>query len=133
MGATVRSLAPEHDVVEARFYGVNTREEIEQAFAECLALALEIDTWLLLADCTDLAYAPPISDLKDLVDALATLGVTERFREALVRPLDVTAAVSVGFWATAGTNRGLVMELFRDRGEALAWLEGTGSSPGGDA
>jgi len=122
MGATVRSLAPEYAVIEARFFGVNTREEIEQAFAECLGTALELDTWLLLADCTDLAFAPHISDLKDLVDALAALGVTDRFREALVRPTDVTAAVSVGFWATAGTNRGLAMEMFRDRDEAIAWL-----------
>jgi len=28
----------------------------------------------------------------------------------------------VGFWATAGTNRGLAMEMFRDRDEAIAWL-----------
>lgn len=124
MGCTVRSLAPDHAIVEARFFGSNSRAEIEQAFAECLALALETDTWSLLADCSDLVYAAPISDLKDLVDALAALGVTDRFREALVQPTDVTAAVSVGFWEVAGKNRGLAMEMFRTRADAIAWLEG---------
>ena len=90
-----------------------------------LALARKSDSWLLLADCTDLFRPPPISDLKDLVDTLAALGVTDRFREALVQPHDVTAAVAVGFWATAGANRGLAMEVFRHRDDALAWLLGT--------
>jgi hypothetical protein len=96
---------------------------VTAAFTECVLLGLQLDTWNLLADCTDLVWTPTIADLKELVDALALLGVTERFREALVQPIDVTAAVSVGFWETAGVNRGLAMRTFRDRSDAVAWLE----------
>ena len=129
MGATVRTLAPDLPVIEARFFGANTREEMEQAFAQCLTLGLESDTWLLLADCSDLIHTAAIADLKDLVQALADLGVADRFREALVRPTDVTAAVAVGFWEAAGVNRGLDVRMFRERGDALAWLVAPAAAP----
>ena len=122
MGSDVRSLQPDHPIVEVRYYGRNTREEMERSFAECLALGMQTDTWLLLADCSELSTSAAIPDLKDLVDALAALGVTDRFREALVRPTDVTAAVGVDFWEAAGVNRGLAVKAFRDRDEAIAWL-----------
>ena len=123
MGCTVRSLAPEHPVIEARFFGVNSAAEVEDGFGQCLALALEADIWNLMADCSDLVSAAPLADLKALVEAIAALGVADRFREALVQPTDVTAAVSVGFWEVAGVNRGLTMRSFRDRADAIAWLE----------
>ena len=122
MSVTVRSLAPELPVVEARFEGRVDREDVEQAFADSLMRALELDTWNLLADCSDMIWTPAITDLKDLVDALAAMGVTDRFREALIRPHDVTAATSVGFWEVAGANRGLAIKMFRTREEAIAWL-----------
>ena len=98
MGFTVQSLSPAHPIVEARFYGTTSAAEVQQGFADCLALALQNDHWPVRAD---------------------------RFREALVQPTDVTAAVSVGFWEVAGINRGLAMKVFRDRDDAIAWLEGS--------
>jgi hypothetical protein len=123
MGHQVANLLPDHPVVEVRYFGHVTAADLTEAFTECVVKAMELDTWLLLADCTDLAWAPTITDLKDLVDALSALGMTERFREAVVRPTDITAAVSVGFWETAGVNRGLAIRTFRTRTEALGWLE----------
>ncbi len=123
MGHQVGNLLPDHSVIEVRYFGHVTAADLTEAFTECLAVAMELDTWLLLADCTELAWTPTITDLKDLVDALSALGVTDRFREAVVRPSDVTAAVSVGFWETAGVNRGLAIRAFRTRTEALDWLE----------
>lgn len=122
MTVTVRSLAPELPVVEARFEGRVDRADVERAFTECLMIGLELDTWCMLADCSEMMWTPPITDLKDLVDALAAMGVTDRFKEALVRPRDVTAATSVGFWEVAGANRGLAIRMFRTRDEAIAWL-----------
>ena len=90
------SLLPDHPVVEVRYFGQVTAADLTEAF----------------------------TDLNDLVDALSALGMTERFREAVVRPTDVTAAVSVGFWETAGVNRGPAIRTFRTRSEALDWLEG---------
>jgi hypothetical protein len=122
VGAEVRSLEPQLPVVEARFYGGNTRDEMAGAMLECLAIAQDRDMWLLLTDCTDLIKAPTLADIKELIDAVPLMGLDPSFREALVRPTDVTAAVAVDYWAKAGTNRGLAMEVFRDRDAALAWL-----------
>lgn len=122
MGADVRDLAPEYPVVEARFFGRVTVDDLTRAYGECLTIALETDRWLLLADCTDLLWSAPMSDLKELMDGVASLGVSDRFREALIAPSDVTAGVYVNFWETAGVNRGLDVRTFRTRDEALAWL-----------
>jgi hypothetical protein len=130
MGHQVGNLLPEHAVVEARFFGHVTSADVTEAFTECVLMSMQTDIWLVLADCTDLVWSPTITDLKDLVDALGALGVTERFREALVQPTDVTAAVSVGFWETAGVNRGLAMQSFRSREDAIAWLESGQRSTG---
>lgn len=123
MGYHVGSLLKEHPIVEARYFGHLTATELTEASTECVVTCMQLDTWRLLADCTDLAWTPTITDLKDLVDALSALGVAERFREALVQPTDVTAAVSVGFWETAGANRDLAIRSFRTRAEAIEWLE----------
>lgn len=123
MGYQVGTLVPEHSIVEARFFGNVTTTDVTGAFTECILMAMQLDTWNVLADCTELVWTPTITDLKDLVDALSDLGVTDRFREALVRPTDVTAAVSVGFWETAGVNRGLDIQGFRARADAIDWLE----------
>jgi hypothetical protein len=119
----VANLLPDRRVIEVRYFGHVTAADLTEAFTECFASAMELDTWLLLADCTELVWTPTITDLKELVDALAALGMTERFREAVVRPTDITAAVSVGFWETAGVNRGLAIRAFRTRTEALDWLK----------
>jgi hypothetical protein len=123
VGATVHSHLPERGVVEARFFGRVTREDFDRAFGECLELALANDVWLLLADCSDLLWSIELSYLKELVDHLAALALPDTFREAMVQPIDVSARVYVRYWETAGTNRGLAMRMFRDRDEALAWLE----------
>ena len=80
MGFTVQSLSPAHPIVEARFYGTTSAAEVQQGFADCLALALQNDHWPVRAD---------------------------RFREV------------------AGINRGLAMKAFRDRDDAIGWLEGS--------
>jgi SpoIIAA-like len=122
VGATTRTLLPEHPVIEARYFGKVTREDFERAFAECLELATIHGIWHLLADCTDQLWSAEITYLKGLADDLAAVGLPPTFREALVQPVDVNARVYVRYWATAGANRGLTMEMFRTREEALAWL-----------
>lgn len=123
MGSSVRSLAPEHAVIEARFFGRVTHEDLDDAFGTCLEFALAQDVWHLMADCSDLVWSVEMSDLKEFVEGLSALGVKDRFREALVQPTDLTARVYVNFWETAGVNRGLDMRTFRTRDEALVWLD----------
>jgi hypothetical protein len=122
MGFDVRSLAPEYPVIEARYSGRVDRADLEVAFTRCLTLAIEQDTWRMLADFTDLIWTPTITDVLELVEAVSSLGVTDRYQEAHVRPTDVTAATSVGLWRMAGVNRGLDIREFRERPAAIDWL-----------
>jgi hypothetical protein len=122
MGATVRSLLPEFPIVEARYSGHVSKQDVDDSFGACAALAIEQKQWNVLGDCTDLVWTPTVTDLFELVRFLTDIGVSERFREALVRPTDPIAAASVGFWETAGVNRGLNIRTFPDRESAIAWL-----------
>ncbi len=122
MTTTVNSLLPEYPIVEARYAGHVSKQDVDDAMAACAAVAIEHDTWNVLADCTDLVWTPTVTDLFELVKFLADMGVSDRFREAVVRPTDATAAASVGFWETAGVNRGLNIRTFHDRESAIAWL-----------
>jgi hypothetical protein len=122
MGATVRSLLPDYPIVEATYSGHVSKQDVDDAFGACAALGIEHDIWNLLGDCTDMVWTPTVTDLFELVQFLADMGVSERFREALVRPTDAAAVASVGFWETAGVNRGLNIRTFHDRESAIAWL-----------
>lgn len=122
MATTVRSLLPEHDVVEFHHVGVVTTEELATAFAEMVALARATDTWHLISDCTDLTQAPRLLDMLPLVETLRGVGVQERFRQALVRPTDPVARMPVDYWNASMTDHGLTVMTFDDRGEALGWL-----------
>lgn len=123
MGATVHTQLPERGVIEARFFGRVTQEDFDRVFGECLELAMSHDIWLLLADCSELLWSLELSHLKGFADKLVALDLPAGFREALILPEDVGARVYVRYWETAGANRGLQMSVFRDRDEAIAWLE----------
>ncbi len=124
MGASKPSLMTDHPIIEAMFHGRVTKEAADEAVHDILLLAGQMDVWSVLTDCTDLVWTPPITNLSPLADALNDLGVADRFRQALIKPQDVTAAVAVGFWETLGANRGLAIRVFRDRDEAITWLTG---------
>ncbi len=53
MGHQVASLLPDHPVVEVRYFGQVTAADLTEAFTECVVRAMELDTWHLLADCTN--------------------------------------------------------------------------------
>ncbi len=122
MGASIPALMPDHPIIEAQFHGRVTKDAADEAVHEILVMAGQLDVWNVLTDCSDLLWTPPITNLSPLANALNDLGVADRFRQALIKPQDVTAAVAVGFWETLGANRGLAIRVFRDRDEAIAWL-----------
>ena len=122
MGASVPAVMPDYPIIEAQFFGRVTKEAADEAVHEILLMAAQLDVWNVLTDCSELLWTPPITNLSPLADALNGLGVADRFRQALIKPQDVTAAVAVGFWETLGANRGLAIRVFRDRAEAITWL-----------
>lgn len=75
-----------------------------------------------LLDCTDVVKGPSYSSVVEVADYIAALGVPSEWRQAVVKPTDLTAAVSVGLWEVAGSNRGMTVKVFPDRESALEWL-----------
>lgn len=121
MGVVVqlRSDAP---IVEMVTSGYFSAEEGSEAMAQGMTLSIEHDVWNVLADFTAMTHTALPADIIALADALKELGVADRFREAVVRPTDVVAAVWVDLWEKAAMNRGIAVKSFRDRESATGWL-----------
>jgi hypothetical protein len=77
----------------------------------------------LLADCSSAEFDVTLFDVLTFVEAILS-APGPKVREAVVLPLDETAAGRVQFFETACRNRGLNVRLFPDRDVALAWLTG---------
>lgn len=124
MGVVVR-LLPDVPIVEMVTSGYFSAEEGAEAMAEGITLSIESDVWNVLADFTAMTHTALPADIIALAEALRELGVADRFREAVVRPTDVVAAVWVDLWEKAAANRGIAVRSFRDREAAVSWLLGT--------
>lgn len=121
MGVSV-GLMPDAPIVEMVTSGYFGAEEGAEAMAQGMSLSIENDVWNVLADFTAMTHTALPADIIALADALQELGVSDRFREAVVRPTDVVAAVWVDLWEKAAMNRGIAVRSFRDRESAIAWL-----------
>lgn len=121
MGVVVH-LMPDAPIVEMVTSGYFSAEEGADAMGQGMTLSIEHDVWNVLADFTAMTHTALPADIIGLAEALKELGVSERFREAVVRPSDVTAAVWVDLWEKAAMNRGIAVRSFRDRESAIAWL-----------
>ena len=122
MGYEVAYLGPDVPAMHLRMFGSGSREEVDAAMAELVGLALEHDTWRLLSDYRDMVWTMDVAGVKETADAVHALGIADRFRQALIDPVDVTARAYVEYWETFMTNRGLRVKRFTDPDEALAWL-----------
>ena len=122
MATTVSSLLPDHDVVQFHHVGVVSNEELGEAFAQMVALARSTDTWHIMSDCSALTQAPRLLDMLPLIETLRGFGVQDRFRQALVRPVDEIAKTPVDYWNASMIEHGLTVMSFDDRSEALGWL-----------
>ena len=78
-----------------------------------------------LLDCADLTQGSAAVPIVELADRVSSLGTDPRWRQAIVKPHDPWAAMSVVRWEAAATNRGMTVRLFEDRESALAWLTAT--------
>jgi hypothetical protein len=60
--------------------------------------------------------------LVELADRVSDLGLEPHWRQAIVKPSDPWASMSVQRWEAIATNRGMTVRVFPDRESALAWL-----------
>lgn len=124
MSTHVRSLIPEHPIVEMVAYGHFSVEDAWAAVDAGAVLCLEHDVWDALSDMSGVTLTPPPSEVVRFAEELSQRGLPRRYRQAVVRPTDTIAATWIDLYATAAVNRGLAVCVFRDRREAIEWLEG---------
>ena len=75
-----------------------------------------------LLDCTEVTTGLTYPSVVEMADYLASQGVPADWRQAVVKPTNLTAAVTIGLWEAAGNNRGMAIKVFPDRESAVEWL-----------
>lgn len=75
-----------------------------------------------LLDCTEVTTGLSYSSVIEMADYIVSQGVPTDWRQAVVKPTNLTAAVTIGLWEAAGTNRGMTIKVFPDRESAIGWL-----------
>ncbi len=122
MSTSVRSLLPEYPIVEMATYGHFSVADAWAAVDAGIVLCREHGTWNALSEMSGTTHTPPPSAVVSFAEELAQRGVPASYRQAIIRPTDTIAATWIDLYATAAMNRGLTVQVFRDRDEAIGWL-----------
>lgn len=115
-------LLPDHRVIEQVAVGTLNDPEVLELILGVQDLQHELGIGLTLLDCTDLTQGSRSVSIVDLAEIVARRGMEPHWKEALVRPTDPWARMSVDLWVAACNNRGIVAKAFPDRTSALEWL-----------
>ena len=121
---TVRSLQPEFPCVEMVVSGTVTHEDSAEMRRATKDLMLREGLSWVLYDATDLVHVPTSTDIIEVAESMAVTNLPDGFRNAHVRPRDLSAAMWTDHWVAAANNRGICTGVFRTREEAIAWLLG---------
>lgn len=122
MAQSVRSLMPEHPIIEAVISGHFPIEDAAAARAEAWALSEATDIHNVLLEMSGTTHTPSASEIVLFTEGMASFGDPSSLRNAVVRPTDLMAATWTGLYVTAMVNRGLRAAEFRRREDAIAWL-----------
>jgi hypothetical protein len=118
----VTEILPGQHVVEVVLSGALDDPEAVDMLAECRRLQDELGIAGALLDCSDVVKGLSYPSVVEMADYVVGLGVPADWRQAIVKPRDLTAAVTIGLWEAAGSNRGMTIKVFPDRESALEWL-----------
>jgi hypothetical protein len=111
----------DHPYGEVRYTGHVTDAQVAESIMQMLGIASELDLWTVLTDCREMVWTPSLAEVQAAVTGLVSL-VSPTYREALVLPSDVSARVSATHYITVASNRGMQVQGFSTREDALAWL-----------
>ena len=115
---------PDEDVVSIVYEGEVEPADGPGAIAASGELAERHGCRRFLADCSSVSVDVTLFDVLAFVEMIVSAPPGPGLREAVVLPLDATAADRIQFFETACRNRGMNVRVFPDRAAALAWLTG---------
>jgi hypothetical protein len=118
----VTEILPGQRIVEVVLSGAMDDPEAVEMLVEAKKLQEKHGIPDALIDCTAVIQGPSYPSVVKMADYAVSLGVPSGWRQAVVKPKDLTAAVTIGLWEAAGNNRGMTIKVFPDRESALAWL-----------
>lgn len=121
MPSTVRSLAPQYDVIEIVHSDVVKKADMLNAAKEIAALSPD-GVHRVLADWSEVTALPDNISIVGFGEAMDKADLPADFRHAHVWPQELSARLSLDMWKTVETNRGHHARVFGDRESALAWL-----------
>jgi len=116
------SAHPELPIVEINISGVLTPAELSDAIGATLALVSAHGRTRILADCSRLDGGHSFVDLFFAAGNVAATDVAPALKEAVIMPGLPPSAELARFWETACVNRGMLVRVFADREDGLAWL-----------
>lgn len=93
MAWSARSLQPDLPMIEIVVSGTVTHADSDEMRAAARALLAEEGVSLVLYDATDLVHLPSSTDIIRVADSVVATNVPEGFRNAHVRPSELTAAM----------------------------------------
>lgn len=118
----VTEILPGQRIVEVVLSGALGDPEAIDMLLEAKNLQDETGIPDALLDCTEVTTGLSYSSVIEMADYIVSQGVPTDWRQAVVKPTNLTAAVTIGLWEAAGTNRGMTIKVFPDRESAIGWL-----------
>jgi hypothetical protein len=109
-------------VVDTRYAGILSAEELLAAVEKTLAMGREEGTELFLGDCSALQGGHSILHLYELAELLESRNIPRTVKEALILPEMDARKQEVEFWEVFCRNRGYNVRIFTERDKALEWL-----------
>lgn len=122
MAWTAHSLLPDLPLVEIVVSGSVTHSDSDEMRRAVKSLLLDEGLERVLYDATQLTHPPTSTDIIEVAESMSTTNLPPGFRNAHIRPIDLTAAMWTDHWVAAACNRGLASAVFRTREEAVDWL-----------
>jgi hypothetical protein len=115
-------LLPGHRIIEQVAVGTLNDPEVFELILGVQQLQQETGIGDTLLDCTGLTQGTASVPVLDLIDRVVGIGMEPGWRQAIIRPHEAFAAMTVDRWMAAANNRGVTVRVFRDREAALEWL-----------
>lgn len=122
MPGGVRSLGPDVPAIEVVLEGSLSDPATMQLLVDGLRLMRREGVARSLVDAERLTQKVSPTTVIAVADRLLASDRPSGWRQAVLRPHDLDAAMATDLWEAAANNRGMLVKVFRDRDEALRWL-----------